>query len=337
MPDPVTGIIGGTTLVGGVLQSRSASRATRAQQQAADQSIAEQRRQFDAMQALLRPYVDAGGPALRGLMDLAGLSPVQTNWRGFAEANPELMAAFRAQQAVPAPRGPTPYSPGDSPGFSYNPAAMGMDFALGPNQVGRGGMTRGGAELTSYNMTGQNFANMTGGGAPMSLEQFAENWYRQNGGDISAFQDNPQARAVAQIEGQPMFQALARQGEDAILQSASATGGLRGGNTQGALARFRPELLNQFINQQYARLAGITEMGQNAAAGVGSAGLATGANIGNILSNRGVATAAGAGAQGQIWGNAIGGLGGLLAGSINPLRGLQGDVRSMMNQNPGLF
>ena len=81
----------------------------------------------------------------------------------------------------------------------------------------------------------------------------------------------------------PMFQALARQGEDAILQNASATGGLRGGNVQGALGQFRPALLNQFIEQQYGRLSGIAQMGQNSAAGVVSAGMQTGDNIANLF------------------------------------------------------
>ncbi len=117
-------------------------------------------------------------------------------------------------------------------------------------------------------------------------------------------------------------------------------GGLRGGNTQGALARFRPELLNQFINQQYGRLAGLTELGQNAAAGVGSAGLSTGANIGNVLMSRGQATAAGAGAQGQIIANTIGNLGGIFAGGIRPggpSAGLVGSVNSAFGANPSIF
>ena len=89
----------------------------------------------------------------------------------------------------------------------------------------------------------------------------------------------------------PMFQALARQGEDAILQNASATGGLRGGNVQGALGQFRPALLNQFIEQQYGRLSGIAQMGQNSAAGVGMAGMQTGNNIANLFGQQGAAQA----------------------------------------------
>lgn len=75
--------------------------------------------------------------------------------------------------------------------------------------------------------------------------------------------DGPEAQqaAIAQIEAGPGFQALTRQGEESILQRASATGGLRGGNVQAALAQFRPTLLNQFIEQQYGKLGGLTNLG----------------------------------------------------------------------------
>jgi hypothetical protein len=352
MPDPVTGTLAAVSIGGSLLQSSSAKKGTKAQTQAADASIAEQRRQFETVQQLLRPYVNAGGPALQGLMNLAGLGQTTTNWRGYAEANPAVMQAYEQQmqgQQIPSRAGipaQQAYGLGDTPGFSYqggysqtnpNRAFVGPDAFLNPRTIsespdavfgnpsfGRGDMSR---DTVAF-------------GGPMSLEQFAEQYYQQNGGDISAFQNNPQAQAVAQIEGQPMFQAIARQGEDAILQNASATGGLRGGNTQGALARFRPQLLNQFIEQQYARLAGITELGQNAAAGVGSAGLSTGANISSLLSQQGLAQAAGAGAQGQIYGNLAGNLGGLIAGAIRPSgpsSGLVGSVNGAINQNPGLF
>lgn len=109
-----------------------------------------------------------------------------------------------------------------------------------------------------------------------------------------------QAAAIAALEGSPQFAAMQQQGETAILQNASATGGLRGGNTQGALAEFRPALLSQLIEQQYGRLGGLTSIGQNAAAGVGNAGMNTGNNITNLLQQQGAAQAGGALAQGRM-------------------------------------
>lgn len=106
--------------------------------------------------------------------------------------------------------------------------------------------------------------------------------------------------------------------KNAILQNASATGGLRGGNTQAALAQFRPQLLNQLINQRYQNLAGMTSLGQNAAAGTGNAGMQSASNISNLYQQSGAAQAGAALASGQasanMWnsvGSAIGTIGGM--------------------------
>jgi hypothetical protein len=111
--------------------------------------------------------------------------------------------------------------------------------------------------------------------------------------------------AIERIRGGETFQALASQGEEALLQRASATGGLRGGNIQGALAQFRPQLLSSLIEQQYGRLGGMTQLGQRSAAGVGAAGMETGVNVANLLSQQGAARAGGelgeAKAYGQLF------------------------------------
>jgi len=181
MPDPVTGlIVGGSQLLGGIMQADAASEAAGIQAGAAGAGIEEQRRQFDALQALLKPYTEAGLPALQQQQALLGLQ------------GPE------AEQA-----------------------------------------------------------------------------------------------AIERIRGGETFQALAQQGEEALLQRASATGGLRGGNIQGALAQFRPALLNQAIEQQYGRLGGMTQLGQRSAAGVGAAGMESGTNVANLLAQQGAARAGG--------------------------------------------
>jgi hypothetical protein len=100
-----------------------------------------------------------------------------------------------------------------------------------------------------------------------------------------------QQEYVAQQEQSPAFQALARQQEEALLQNASATGGLRGGNVQGALAQFRPALLNQFLEQQYGRLGGMTSLGQQSAAGVGTSGMQSAGSIADLLAQGGAARA----------------------------------------------
>ena len=111
--------------------------------------------------------------------------------------------------------------------------------------------------------------------------------------------------AIDRLTGGSRFQELSRQGEEAILSRASATGGLRGGNVQAALAQFRPQVLNQLIEEQYGRLGGMTQLGQRSAAGVGAAGMETGTNIGNLLSQQGAALAGGELGQAKAYGQAL--------------------------------
>jgi hypothetical protein len=111
--------------------------------------------------------------------------------------------------------------------------------------------------------------------------------------------------AIERISGGERFQELTRQGEEAILSRASATGGLRGGNVQQALAQFRPQVLNQLIEEQYGRLGGMTQLGQRSAAGVGAAGMETGTNIANLLSQQGSALAGGELGQAKAYGQVL--------------------------------
>lgn len=108
--------------------------------------------------------------------------------------------------------------------------------------------------------------------------------------------------AIERISGGETYKALAQQGEEALLQRASATGGLRGGNIQAALGQFRPQLLSSLIEQQYGRLGGMTSLGQQSAAGVGTAGLQTGVNVSNLLGQQGAAQAGAEIAQGKAFG-----------------------------------
>lgn len=123
-----------------------------------------------------------------------------------------------------------------------------------------------------------------------------------------------QQAAIEQLQNSPGFLASIETGEEAILQNASATGGLRGGNTQEALAQFRPQMLASAIQQRYQNLGGITSLGQNAAAMTGNAGMQLGQNVsgiyGDVAANQGAAGIA----QAQVYSDTIGSLAGQYAG-----------------------
>jgi hypothetical protein len=217
MPEPTTAAIVGGSIFSGLAQGNAAKQASKAQTQAAQQGVDEQRRQFEAAQQVLSPYVEAGTQAI------AGLQP-------YAQAG---VGSLQQQQAL-----------------------LGL---LGPEA---------------------------------------------------------QQQAIAQIEQGGGFQAQVRQGEEALLQRASATGGLRGGNIQAALAQFRPQMLQQEIEAQYGRLGGMTalgqtttqniaQLGQASAAGQATAGLQTGANIANLFGQQGAARAGARLAEGTAASNVL--------------------------------
>lgn len=140
---------------------------------------------------------------------------------------------------------------------------------------------------------------------------------------IGLFGDEAQRTAIESVRSGPEFEALTRQGENAILQNASATGGLRGGNTQDALSRFRPELLSQLLNERFGKLGDIAARGQASAAGQANLQAGSAANVSNLLGQIGSANAGRALATGQ----AIGGIG----SAVSTLGTL-----GLLKQNPGL-
>ena len=131
---------------------------------------------------------------------------------------------------------------------------------------------------------------------------------------IGASGPQAQAAAIQAIEQGSEYGTLVRQGEEALLQNASATGGLRGGNIQGALAQFRPEILNSLINQQYGRLSGLSTMGQNAAVGQATQGANFASNVGNIYGTQAANIGNLYGTQAVNTGNLYGQIGAAQAG-----------------------
>lgn len=123
-----------------------------------------------------------------------------------------------------------------------------------------------------------------------------------------------QEQIISTIAESPEFLEMIRQGEEGITQGAAATGGLRGGNIQSALAQFRPQMLSNLIERQYARLGGLTSVGQASAAGQAAAGQSSAGTIADLLQQRGAATAGGQLATGAAPGMAFSNLAGMTGG-----------------------
>lgn len=297
-----------SAVIGGVVATKAANKAATAQVTAADRAAEEARAAREQMRGLLAPYTAAGIPALQAQMNLLGFGPTTTDWGAYARSNPAILKAYEAQRTPAA----TPTF-GAVPPMTFGAGAPGAEFVdLGV--MGRAG-ERGFGAGAIYNAPAENV------GAPAttgisSLEDFARNYYETTGigagDDISKFMVNPQQQAINQIASGPEYQALLQQGENALLQNASATGGLRGGNIQGALMEFRPKLLNQLINQQYERLGGLTALGQRSAAGVGANEMTSASNIGQAYTDVGAAQAGSALAKSNAINQGLGSVTGFL-------------------------
>lgn len=121
---------------------------------------------------------------------------------------------------------------------------------------------------------------------------------------------DPQAAAIEALKASPLYQQLFRTGEETLLQTASATGGLRGGNTQRGLADFGADTLMATIERQLASLGGLAGMGMGAAESVGNFGANKANAVSGFLKDIGGAQASmhlgKAGVNSQMWNNAGG-------------------------------
>lgn len=167
------------------------------------------------------------------------------------------------------------------------------------------------------------------------LQQYAQgglNAFNQQQNFTGANGADAQSQAINGLQNSPMFQQLAQQGNQAILQNASATGGIRGGNTQAALAQFSPQLLNQLLQQQFQNLGSLSSLGsqsQNTLAGLGQGSAAAQAQGGiNILGQQ-------LGLAGQTAGN-VAQLSGANTSAITGLTNQQGAIGAGLANAQGL-
>ena len=146
--------------------------------------------------------------------------------------------------------------------------------------------------------------------------------YREAGySALSGLQNlaTPQGRAesLQDYYGGAEYAGLQGQAEQSILRNQSATGGLRSGNSQAALAGIAPKLGQNYLSNQYNQMTGLADLGMGAA----SQGASSASNLGGSLSNLqgqvGQAYAANQLAQGNIMSNTAGTLGGLGADYLN--------------------
>ena len=130
----------------------------------------------------------------------------------------------------------------------------------------------------------------------------------------------PQQDAITALQTSPYYQSLYRNGQEAVLQNAAATGGIRGGNTQRSLADFGADTLAQTIQQQLGNLGGIINVGAGATSTNASLGANSADNISSLLARSGNIAGNNAATQGGIWSGALNGLTGSINQALFPSR-----------------
>ncbi len=147
-------------------------------------------------------------------------------------------------------------------------------------------------------------------------------------GDILGLNGNQSQQAILDnIQQSPIFQGLMKQGENSILQNASATGGLRGGNTQQALAQFSPNLLNTLLQQRLQGFQGLTNTGLNSIGSMAGASQNLANNNSQLIQDQGVYRAGAIQAQGANQAGLLGNIGRVIGGigeNTQPLGGFLG-------------
>lgn len=126
------------------------------------------------------------------------------------------------------------------------------------------------------------------------------------GGLLDYFGGNQQGLVDAAMQS-PYYTSMLGQGEEAVLRNAAATGGLRGGNVQQALATNSQNVLNSAIGQQLGGLQTLAGFNSNPA------------NVANQMNTIGNTMAQGITAQGQAQQQGLGNLinlGGSLLGGL---------------------
>lgn len=131
----------------------------------------------------------------------------------------------------------------------------------------------------------------------------------------------PLQAAIDALKQSPLYTSLFNTGNETIQQDASATGGLRGGNTQRSLADFGSSLLSSVIQNQIGNLSSMAGLGENATNAMAGFGQNNANSISSLLQAIGSAKAGGSLTQAGIWSGVGNNLAGMFS-SPNVLSGI---------------
>ncbi len=261
--------VAGASLVGGAISSDASRSAANKQRDAANASAGMQQQMWQQSQRNFLPYLQSGNAASQRMATLLGLSTPAAQTQ--ATFDPQAYLAANPDVAADPYWSQRPYEH-----YTMHGQGEGRDFTYAPGAQGGG------------NQNDAGFGSLV----------------------------KPFTAADYQANLDPSYGIMRDIGQSALLNSQSAQGGVLGGAALKQLLTFNQDYANtgyqnawnrwQAQNQNtYNRLAGVANLGQSSAAGVGSNSIQAGANIGNMMTGAANAAAAGQIGQANAWGGAI--------------------------------
>lgn len=287
--------VGGATLVGGYMQSKGAKDAAKASAGGADRSAQVQWDMFNRATQLNEPFRQGGLAGLQEYMSFLGL-PTSS-----------VMNASSAQSSAMAPSGaiewfdwsrPTPVA--DPESYRNDPLYKQAWDEVWAHHNGRFDRTSDRQAIANHlqmiydrkraeqQAAQPAAATSTGGGAALTAQQITD-----------------------KLRATPGYQFAFNEGQRALESSAAASGGLFSGKAGKALTQYGQGMADQQYGTHLNRLASLAGLGQTATAQNNQMGMQTAGNVGNALQNAGNARASGIANSANVWGSALGQIGGI--------------------------
>lgn len=289
------------SIIGGNQQASAANSAADAQTQAAQASIAEQRRQFDINQQNAQPFVQAGQNSVKKLSNLLGTDGAPSNVDDMAKA---ILAQYPTWSAT---------------GVSGNPGSSQEivdSFLKAAPNILQTGVGVGGGQFGVNNPDVKNLLDQTnnislGNG---SLTGAGGLTRRFNASDLAADPVYNSGLKFGLDQGIGQIQAGAMSNGRSFDSGATAKAIAQYANDYGSTKA--NDSYNRFTNDQnniYSKLSGQSSQGQVATSNLGQMGTQMATNVGNSLEGAGNARAAGIVGGANAWGN----LGSNISGGVN--------------------
>lgn len=326
-------LIAGATAIGGaVIGSRAAGRSAQAVTDASDQQVALAQNIYNDQRALNQPFYESGVAANNAAAELLGLDVggtqaysganalggASSQYANYLNNNPDLQNWYNTQGIANSPHilnsggdldGNGVISQAEAGQYHYNTHGRNEGRSLTPTQTSGG--TGGNSQLHV-----QPDGSVRPGAANALTNDRTDGGAAASGSYGYAAPQSTGNRQLDALQTSPGYQFRMQEGMNALETGAAARGGiLSGGHIRGA-TRYAQNYASNEYNNRFNQLQAHAGGGQTAAANNQNAGNALSSTTSNALTNTANAQSNAAQQRGSIYTNALGTVGGIIAGQF---------------------